>query len=437
MEKILLVTVGGSPQPIITSFRSLEPDRLVFICSEGPKSSISQVTGHGKPCEIRRGEKIIDRLPNFVSLFGLENKFDPENDIVLVAEDHQSDCYNKIFAKLKSLKSENIYLMADYTGGTKCMSIGLAMAGLDFGADLYITTGTRKDLVRITGGETTEPVSTALIDLDRKIEQFLPVFLKQYNYSAAIEQLEGLLRNLHLDPASKNRVRSLKDICIAFEAWDQFSHEEAWQSIESHLGRPEIKELGLYLKKILQSRADIDEEFDTAHGIRGHGFEIVEDLVMNAERRAAQKRYDDAVGRLYRALELLVQIHLSKEYEIKTGDADINKIPPAYRDEYEGLRFSNNDDKIMLGLKQAYLLLNKFENDPLGSLYSEVQHKIDDVLVKRNQSLFAHGFKPITAKDYQMLSTQVVDFMKSAVERLCVKGQKAQFLQFPDNFFEK
>jgi hypothetical protein len=33
----------------------------------------------------------------------------------------------------------------------------------------------------------------------------------------------------------------------------------------------------------------------------GHGYEIVEDLLLNAERRAMQDRYDDAVGRLYRA----------------------------------------------------------------------------------------------------------------------------------------
>jgi hypothetical protein len=31
MEKILLVTVGGSPKPIITAVESLQPDRVIFL----------------------------------------------------------------------------------------------------------------------------------------------------------------------------------------------------------------------------------------------------------------------------------------------------------------------------------------------------------------------------------------------------------------------
>jgi len=39
MQKILLITVGGSHQPIITSIQELKPDRVVFICSDDSNGS--------------------------------------------------------------------------------------------------------------------------------------------------------------------------------------------------------------------------------------------------------------------------------------------------------------------------------------------------------------------------------------------------------------
>jgi hypothetical protein len=73
MHKVLLITVGGSPEPIITSIKTLEPDRVVFICSEeanGQKGSKSQIIGAGKPCEIRSGAEVtkISNIPTYLSL---------------------------------------------------------------------------------------------------------------------------------------------------------------------------------------------------------------------------------------------------------------------------------------------------------------------------------------------------------------------------------
>ena len=45
---------------------------------------------------------------------------------------------------------------------------------------------------------------------------------------------------------------------------------------------------------------------------KSSGYEKVGDLLRNAERRAAQSRFDDAVARLYRALELFAQLRLRK-----------------------------------------------------------------------------------------------------------------------------
>ncbi|MFP4134461.1 MAG: hypothetical protein ACLFTJ_09930, partial [Halothece sp.] len=71
MSTVLIITVGGSPQPIVTAIRTLQPDRAIFLCSTGSKGSLSQVIGEGTPCEIRRGTEVIDRLPNIPTQAGL------------------------------------------------------------------------------------------------------------------------------------------------------------------------------------------------------------------------------------------------------------------------------------------------------------------------------------------------------------------------------
>lgn len=434
MGKVLVLTVGGSPQPLITSVNTLKPDRVVFVCSRGQKSSVPQVTGQGTPCEVQEADGKKVRLPNLVTVLRLSGVFDEGRDIVRVESDDASECYRAIAETIKKCLAEGNEVTADYTGGTKTMSVSLAMAAMDYGVPLYLTTGSRKDLVKVTGGESTELVSTHLIDLDRRIEQFLPLFLSRFDYSAAIDQVKGMLKSLPLDGESKKKLHRLQDLCGAFEAWDGFQHLEAWSLIEPHMGEPHVKKYGIYLKRIIQSRAEIDDAFDSTVGISGHGHEIVEDLVANAERRATQKRYDDAVGRLYRAIELVVQIHLLQRYGIKTGDVDLGKLPEDARPMYEQLRYQHNQNRIRLGLRQNYELLKLWSGDPLLKVYTEFEKKVKDVLLTRNNSLFAHGFKPLSPGEYEALRVKADSFIRKALEACCPVGSRFEFLQLPRGF---
>lgn len=157
MPKILLITVGGSHQPVVTSVQSLNPDRTIFICSNGKWGSISQVTGEGKPCEVRRGSEVLEKLPNIPTQLNLGEKFNPETDVIAVDNpDDVSSIYLKISDCLHTLKQTDLKatLLADYTGGTKSMSVALALAALDEECELHLTTASRTDLIRVTRGET-------------------------------------------------------------------------------------------------------------------------------------------------------------------------------------------------------------------------------------------------------------------------------------------
>ncbi|PLZ06299.1 hypothetical protein [Fischerella thermalis] len=163
MSKILLVTVGGSFQPIITAIHSLQPDRVIFIASDGEKGSKSQVIGEGTPCEVRRGAEVIERLPNIPTQVNLGENFQPERDLILVQNpDNLAECYSKICNCIRKLQQESGHqIMADYTGGTKTLSAALVMAAVDCGISLYITIAARDNLVKVERGELTQKVDTS------------------------------------------------------------------------------------------------------------------------------------------------------------------------------------------------------------------------------------------------------------------------------------
>ena len=431
MSTVLIVTVGGTPQPIVTAIRTLQPDRAIFLCSTGSKGSLSQVTGEGTPCEIRRGTEVVDRLPNIPTQAGLGDKFQRNRDVLPISEpDDLAECYHQAAAAIQSLRKDaaNLQIMADYTGGTKTMSVGLAMAGLDHQVTLYLTTGNRTNTIKVERGELTGQATIAPIIAQRTLEQLLPTALSQYDYSAAIGQLKRLLSAIALPPEQKRTLQEMYDCCMGLEAWDRFDHQTALDFLQRQMKRPEIQPLGVFLRQVLSSRSTIDETFNSPDGSKGHGYEIVQDLLLNAQRRAHQQRYDDAIGRLYRALELLAQIRLLTGYEIKTGNVDVEKLPSSLQAKYEQKK---SRDKIQLGLRNSYDLLSQFPDDPLGELYQQRSKYLLDALETRNNSLFAHGFEPIHAEKYESVSKVIIDFIETGIGYLVPSKSNKTIPQFP------
>lgn len=126
MKKIIILTVGGSFQPIISSIKDNNPDFIYFLCSDDTqtvKGTWRIVCGKGRPCVPREKEK--KPLPSIVEQLALnqENyevikttKFDNLNEMYSLSYEIIKEC------KKKYLDGE---IILDYTGGTKTMSAGL------------------------------------------------------------------------------------------------------------------------------------------------------------------------------------------------------------------------------------------------------------------------------------------------------------------------
>jgi CRISPR-associated protein (TIGR02710 family) len=154
------------------------------------------------------------------------------------------------------------------------------------------------------------------------------------------------------------------------------------------------------------------------------GYEEIEDILLNAERREVQNRFDDAVARLYRAVELLAQVRLKKQYKLDTSNLDMSKVPESVRKKI----IPDDDGKVRIGQRWAYEILASMENEPVGTVYRNWERKLSDALTKRNSSILAHGNIPIDKTTYDEVSNTVNSFINEAFDVIKHKRQMKQFI---------
>jgi len=81
-ETILICTVGGAHQPILTAIRELDPAFVLFFATgqdaaTGGKGSVETITGKGTPVEVVKCCEVVERLPNIPTQAGLaQDRFD-------------------------------------------------------------------------------------------------------------------------------------------------------------------------------------------------------------------------------------------------------------------------------------------------------------------------------------------------------------------------
>ena len=277
--------------------------RVLFICTEQSSSYIHSI-------------------PDYVQI----EDFDVERDtFILKSQDDLVEVYEIATAIFINLKADEHYrdakLMADYTVGTKSMVAGLAMAAFDSeNVTTTVTTQKRQpNEQNISGaGSTAQAVNFSSIHFTRFLTYDLSQSLSIFDYSSASVKTKNIRRFCD----SFASLTDLEVLLEAFEQWDRFSHKDSLEYM-NRLSNPSnaLLDYKLSLKRIISSRQPLDDEYHqlgASVAMKGHGYEIVEDLLNNAVRRAKQDRFDDAVGRLYRALELVAQLTLKLDHKINT-----------------------------------------------------------------------------------------------------------------------
>ena len=404
---ILLCTVGGSHQPILTAIRERKPAFVQFFASgtdatTGRPGSIMTITGKGTPVEVRRGAEV-ERLPNIPTQLGLTAD---SLDVAEIPPDDLDQGVTIIADTIDALRARfpDASLVADYTGGTKTMTAALVMVAVE-AADiaLQVVTGPRADLLKVSdGSQAGLAVGVEGIRLRRGMQPFVDAW-QRFAYGEAADGLGGL--PLPRDGKLRAELQLARGLSRAFDAWDRFDHAAAEQELELYRQRLG-QEAGAVIGPLFTALKHLNAAPESPQRIPARLW----DLWLNAQRRAAQGRFDDAVARGYRLLEWTAQSLLAAK-GINTSDLKPDQIPDTLPIP------ANPDGTRQAGLRNAWeLAAHHLGGDVQAFVEAERSHMLDQ-LKKRNYSILAHGDQPIARTDWEAfagwITTALVPVLQS------------------------
>jgi len=319
MPKVLLISVGGSPGPVVHSINHHRPEYVVFFVS---RESQEQVLG------------ILGKL-----------EYQPRkiDQIVTPSAEDLGECFRALWRRLPEVlenwEVSGEDLVADYTGGTKTMSAAVVLATVELGVKYSYVGGIERDKgglgVVIDGKERmlylANPWDQLAVAEDRKIA----LYFNSARYSSALEVIKGLKKKV-----SQERMpfyMLLEDLIAGYELWDKFRHKQAKNPLNKGLdrlrayvaGNPKMSEL---LRQVEENARFLEEVLKRKEL-------LVPDLLANARRRAElEAKYDDGVARLYRALELAAQVRLESRGELQAFGGSRGRAGPEVLGKEEGVQ---------------------------------------------------------------------------------------------------
>lgn len=404
MYTLLVCTVGGSPEPIVATLKRWNPVRIRFVPTRETR------------------EQIETRVVPLAQSEGLA--IDPGRYDLLELTDGQD--FAACVDRLRQLtpiveewlgRGEQYQVAVDFTGGTKCMSAALALQAHRWRCVFSYVGGserTKEGVGVVISGK--EQVLHAYNPWDalgyQAVEQFVTLF-DQQAFAAAATLADRAMRNV-TDPSRKRELNALKLLAEAFDAWDRFDHKEALSKLREMAKYENDLQAVLGPAKSGQVLSCVGDHCRYLQQlIEGSSPSMlhVTDLLANARRRKAEGRNDDAVARLYRAIEALAQVALTERHQItNTKQVPLSRVPEPLQSQWASRA---EEGTVFLGLQDAYVLLNALADD-LGTKFKQLQ--LDDrqrsPLTARNQSILAHGFERVSDKVFDQLWKAAIELVK-------------------------
>ncbi len=333
--------------------------------------------------------------------------------IVIKDPDNVQDIYETLQPQIQKIKQNFSQTVIDYTSGTKAMTAALAILATIYEAsELSYITGKRKGGIVQPGTEQIVSVRPYFATTQQKIKTAKEFFNKN-QFSAAIAILQQI-RKATQDPGIINEIKPLLNLAKAYELWDKFQHEKAWEILKK-IKNENLNQNKKFLAQLVNKKQknEVPEPY------------LIADLINNAERRAEEKKYDDATARLYRTIELIAQHTLKNEYQMDTSNIPTHTLPQNLIRKWG---ITPETKTIKTSLQQNYELLEA-KNHPLGKKFQQ-DKKLKDLLSKRNTSILAHGQTPVTQQTYSQLHQKTIEYAKTTINNLEELIQDSKFIKW-------
>ncbi|MCX7626584.1 MAG: TIGR02710 family CRISPR-associated CARF protein [Candidatus Sumerlaeaceae bacterium] len=320
---------------------------------------------------------------------------------------------NETIRQFRALGYSASDISLNYTSGTKVMSSGVVLAAVfNQCSELrYIYEGgASRDRVIITRPEAVSAYRDLLLG-SRLIEEL--------RFQSATDLLDRIDSSL-LSQSDVAILDALKKLAEAYNAWDTFNPARFVEIMHGLTTQVDL------LKKFLVDSGTLGLLAQLASDVARENYSplIFADMVNNAIRRMLEGKYDAAVARLYRALEMLAQWVL-RRYGINTDDVDTRRIPPRFRVNFEALR-SMDDGIVRIGMRKAFELLAILDA-PLGIRF-QAKKELLPLLQKRSKSILAHGTSRVAKDDCEHFLKHSLDLFASEISNF---SDTCHALQFP------
>ena len=402
MRKALIITVGvGVGEDREKATDSLAHGIVFSIRNSNPTTICFVVTKESM-------EKTFPLIKNYMKEL-------PEHDFILLDEKDKEDVervYKKIREKIGTYQNEDYEVVIDFTSGTKAMSAGAVLAGTEKNCNIRYIIGERERGIVIKGTEKSFEISPIYFFINRQ-EELIKQLFNLYQFTSCGEIILGIKQKISKKEIVE-KMEKYQKLANAYSMWDKFNHQKALEILQE-VGREfDTGENKRFLN--LLNKAERKEEF------------LIADLLNNAWRRMEEGRYDDAVARLYRCIEMVAQYRLKKEHGIDSSKIiflDLRSKLPEDNKLIEKWRSkANGEGVIKLALQQDYELLKDL-GDELGS--GKENKELNNLLKKRNESILAHGVTPISREDTEKLYEKAVEIASKVVEKLDELRKMAEF----------
>lgn len=392
----LLVSIGSATEPALHVLRQHRPNHVWYFCSADSRNNAEEI------------QKQLDwhPAPRFIEVERFEEL---------------GPCYRELRRKIPDILAETHVppeqVLVDYTGGTKTMSVALALAAIEVFHQFSYVGGEQREKgglgVVIDGKERTLYQSNPWTDLAiREVERARDLWA-----SCQFEAAAAVLSSVAPRVPRPGRFNALAALANAMAERHRLDFAKAKRLLSRLQGTLPLLYDGQDDHGLIAFARNAMQLCDACASDHASDA-LLRELLDNTIRTAKQGRYEDAAARLYRAMEMQGQIWLAQATNSLFLNGwckkeNIDKIPQALRN--QPFCTPGKDGSIKLAMEDLFRALAALGHQHAQKIVADIdldkKSRWRSATAKRNAGILAHGVNAIGPDGFDQMKLIATEFL--------------------------
>lgn len=309
---------------------------------------------------------------------------------------------------LNSVSSENTEIIINVSSGTPQMqSCWYIWANSGLFAPCKVSLYQVGNPVYVAEDKRVEKVDFEFMEENNTIER-IRKYLTASLFQAAAEEAEKLTQ---ISCYSHRRFNAeiVKTVCLSYHHWDLLNYREASSQLKKIIARLDnVHDLQNFINSV-KNQIETLEQLTNSDNEDIYG---LTDIYYNAQRHFYQNAYADTLARIWRLIEGCLYYRLRNKYGVEPRDIGSSKNKDNMKKVLNGvqvfkeLSFSKSASALKNALADTgYIAFEKKEVElpwGAGTRKQKIESAMEDIRKIRNESIVAHGIKPVSREVAQL-----------------------------------